>query len=133
MPYLLLHSQHLLFLYSGRHPSFCIVHNTSKIPQKALPQYHYKRGTLRNQLNFLFLKLIFYLSLFRLVFIKKCLTLHHILDIISLFAGMAELADALDLGSSGRPCRFKSCCPYYLQGFQRFYHLLKSLFFTPFQ
>ena len=26
---------------------------------------------------------------------------------------MAELADALDLGSSGRPCRFKSCCPYY--------------------
>ena len=47
--------------------------------------------------------------------IKKCLTLHHILDIISLFAGMAELADALDLGSSGRPCRFKSCCPYYLK------------------
>ena len=27
-------------------------------------------------------------------------------------AGMAELADALDLGSSGRPCRFKSCCPH---------------------
>ena len=27
-------------------------------------------------------------------------------------AGMAELADALDLGSSGQPCRFKSCCPY---------------------
>ena len=25
---------------------------------------------------------------------------------------MAELADALDLGSSGRPCRFKSCCPH---------------------
>ena len=24
---------------------------------------------------------------------------------------MAELADALDLGSSGRPCRFKSCYP----------------------
>ena len=66
------------------------------------------------------------------MFIKKCLTLHRILDIISLFAGMAELADALDLGSSGRPCRFKSCCPYYLQGFQRFYHLLKSLFFTLF-
>ena len=44
-------------------------------------------------------------------------------------AGMAELADALDLGSSGRPCRFESCCPHsektlvftgrmpYLQGF----------------
>ena len=42
---------------------------------------------------------------------------------------MAELADALDLGSSGRPCRFKSCCPYYLQGFQRFLLLLKFLFF----
>lgn len=25
---------------------------------------------------------------------------------------MAELADALDLGSSGRPCRFKSCYPH---------------------
>ena len=28
-------------------------------------------------------------------------------------AGMAELADALDLGSSGRPCRFESCCPHF--------------------
>lgn len=28
-------------------------------------------------------------------------------------AGMAELADALDLGSSGRPCRFDSCHPHY--------------------
>ena len=28
-------------------------------------------------------------------------------------AGMAELADALDLGSSGRPCRFKSCYPQF--------------------
>ena len=74
----------------------------------------------------------FYFYLFRLIFIKKCLTLHHILDIISLFAGMAELADALDLGSSGRPCRFKSCCPYYLQGFQRFLLLLKFLFFYHF-
>ena len=25
---------------------------------------------------------------------------------------MAELADAPDLGSGGRPCRFKSCCLY---------------------
>ena len=25
---------------------------------------------------------------------------------------MAELADALDLGSSGRPCRFDSCYPH---------------------
>ena len=29
-----------------------------------------------------------------------------------LFADMAELADALDLGSSGRPCRFDSCYPH---------------------
>lgn len=25
---------------------------------------------------------------------------------------MAELVDALDLGSSGRPCRFESCYPH---------------------
>ena len=29
---------------------------------------------------------------------------------------MAELADALDLGSSGRPCRFKSCYPHHRIG-----------------
>lgn len=29
-----------------------------------------------------------------------------------LYAGMAELADASDLGSDGQPCRFKSCYPY---------------------
>ena len=27
------------------------------------------------------------------------------------YADMAELADALDLGSSGQPCRFDSCYP----------------------
>ena len=32
---------------------------------------------------------------------------------------MAELADALDLGSSGRPCRFKSCHPHYYRVFRR--------------
>ena len=32
--------------------------------------------------------------------------------IIIKYAGMAELADAPDLGSGGRPCRFKSCCPH---------------------
>ena len=31
---------------------------------------------------------------------------------VYVFADMAELADALDLGSSGRPCRFKSCYPH---------------------
>ena len=28
------------------------------------------------------------------------------------YAGMAELADALDLGSSGQPCGFESHYPY---------------------
>ena len=28
---------------------------------------------------------------------------------------MAELADALDLGSSGDPCRFKSCHPHHIE------------------
>ena len=28
------------------------------------------------------------------------------------FADVAELADAPDLGSGGRPCRFKSCHPH---------------------
>ena len=32
------------------------------------------------------------------------------------YADMAELADAPDLGSGGRPCRFKSCYPHYLCG-----------------
>ena len=27
------------------------------------------------------------------------------------YADMAELADAPDLGSGGKPCRFKSCYP----------------------
>ena len=30
------------------------------------------------------------------------------------YADVAELADALDLGSSGRPCRFNSCHPHFL-------------------
>ena len=29
-------------------------------------------------------------------------------------AGMVELADTRDLGSRGRPCRFKSCCPHHV-------------------
>ena len=28
------------------------------------------------------------------------------------YAGMAELADAPDLGSGGQPCRFDPCYPY---------------------
>lgn len=27
-------------------------------------------------------------------------------------AGMVELADTMDLGSIGQPCRFKSCYPH---------------------
>ena len=30
-------------------------------------------------------------------------------------AGVAELADAPDLGSGGFPCRFKSCRPHQMQ------------------
>ena len=30
-----------------------------------------------------------------------------------IYADMAELADALDLGSSGQPCRFDSCYPHF--------------------
>ena len=33
-------------------------------------------------------------------------------DALSIFAGVAELADAPDLGSGGLPCRFKSCHPH---------------------
>ena len=33
-------------------------------------------------------------------------------DKISKNAGMVELADTQDLGSCGRPCRFKSCYPH---------------------
>lgn len=29
------------------------------------------------------------------------------------YAGMVELADTQDLGSCGRPCRFKSCHPQF--------------------
>ncbi len=32
------------------------------------------------------------------------------------FADMAKLADALDLGSNGQPCRFKSCYPHQKNG-----------------
>ena len=45
------------------------------------------------------------------------------------YADVAELADALDLGSSGRPCRFDSCHPQFSsdslnsQGVATFYYL----------
>ena len=34
------------------------------------------------------------------------------LGLFFIYADVAELADALDLGSSGRPCRFDSCHPH---------------------
>ena len=40
------------------------------------------------------------------------------------YAGVAELADALDLGSSGRPCRFKSCHPQRQKGYPEGYPFL---------
>ncbi len=46
-------------------------------------------------------------------------------------ADMAELADAPDLGSGGRPCRFKSCYPHFMpltcfvRGF--FYKIVKKV------
>lgn len=30
-------------------------------------------------------------------------------------AGMVELADTMDLGSIGQPCRFKSCYPHHIK------------------
>ena len=33
---------------------------------------------------------------------------------------MAELADAPDLGSGGRPCRFKSCYPHKIRDSEAF-------------
>ena len=36
-----------------------------------------------------------------------------ILDGVTTYAGLAELADALDLGSSGRPWGFKSLIPHH--------------------
>ena len=32
-----------------------------------------------------------------------------------LYAGMVELADTRDLGSRGKPCRFKSCYPHHFE------------------
>ena len=43
---------------------------------------------------------------------------------------MAELADAPDLGSGGRPCRFKSCYPHYDEKGEdkspRFFHVAQT-------
>ncbi len=50
---------------------------------------------------------------------------------IAASAGMAELADAPDLGSGGRPCRFKSCYPQEIRDFKA-YVALKSLIFLKF-
>ena len=41
------------------------------------------------------------------------------------YAGMAELADALDLGSSGQPCGFDSHYPY-----QKSWMHMRSRFFV---
>ncbi len=41
---------------------------------------------------------------------------------------MAELADAPDLGSGGRPCRFKSCYPHKIRVLRHF-KCFKTLIF----
>ena len=58
-------------------------------------------------------------------------------DMISLvliaYADVAELADAPDLGSGGRPCRFDSCHPHNLKVVQT--HVdngFEPLLFLPF-
>ena len=46
---------------------------------------------------------------------------------ILILADVAELADALDLGSSGRPCRFNSCHPHHVgTGYARSDFLFKK-------
>ena len=51
------------------------------------------------------------------------------------YAGMAELADALDLGSSGQPCGFDSHYPYQLRLLKKMQPLKPLLRqgFQPFQ
>ena len=44
------------------------------------------------------------------------------------YADVAELADALDLGSSGRPCRFNSCHP---QAIKRLRRGVSQSFYVP--
>lgn len=56
--------------------------------------------------------------LFPLTGMERCKTLTFSSSdgiILVVPAGMAELADAPDLGSGGRPCRFKSCYPHDLK------------------
>lgn len=55
---------------------------------------------------------------------------------ILVHADVAELADALDLGSSGRPCRFDSCHPHQKRqevltgsGFPAFYVIIEGKLF----
>ena len=45
------------------------------------------------------------------------------------YAGVAELADALDLGSSSSECRFKSCHPHQKRRCVQYYGLLRFFVF----
>ena len=53
------------------------------------------------------------LSTFAVYIPPPPLTSGEIYDMIERHAGMAELADAPDLGSGGQPCRFDPCYPYH--------------------
>ena len=48
---------------------------------------------------------------FKLFFLTKIIKC----DKLNAYAGVAELADALDLGSSEHSCRFKSCHPHQIK------------------
>ena len=36
-------------------------------------------------------------------------------DKMAIYAGMVELVDSVDLGSTARACRFESCCPHQIK------------------
>ena len=67
-------------------------------------------------IDYAFLQLIFYLlfGIMRLVinYIRFSGIPGNTPQRVHFLADMAELADAPDLGSGGRPCRFKSCYPH---------------------
>ena len=65
-----------------------------------------------------------------LIFIYNCDVTSSFTLYIKDHADVAELADALDLGSSGRPCRFNSCHPQLSKRaliFKALLHIIKNV------
>ena len=54
----------------------------------------------------------------------------YLIAFLILYADVAELADALDLGSSGRPCRFDSCHPQQVKKIETQYVLVFLFYFV---